>query len=347
MHQAAFGRRDPHDAGHAAVRRHVFGQQRTHHEQHRRARDGERAVDVAARGGRGAGEIRVEHTVPDVHADLNRQVSVVDAVAFQPVGGGEPGRLDACQRLAGPPLGVRLEVAGGLAQHGPAVARRERAQVVRAALHRGALGREIGAARLRGPHVGEEEALHLGREEEWRHDHALGKDVARPRGHAPRLHAAHVRMVRPHHAVAAHRAVHLHRTDERDVREVRPAGVGIVQDEDLARRGGQCPHGGDGLVQRAQMHRNVGRLGDHLAGGVEQSRGAVASLPDVGRDRRMNQHQPHLLRDGGEGVPHHLEAHGVEAHVRARSTAPDACTVPHQPGSTSAVASRPARIAGP
>src|SRR2546430_3336636 len=58
----------------------------------------------------------------------------------------------------------------------------------------------------------------------------------------------------------------------------------------------------------------------------------------------MNQHEPHLLGHGGEGVPHHLEAHRIEAHVRTSSTAPEGCTVPHQPDSTSAVASRPARI---
>ena len=227
------------------------------------------------------------------------------------------------------------------------MARRERPQAVGAALHGGALGREIGAARLRGAHVGEQEALHLRREPQRRHHHAFRKELARARGHAPRLHAAYVGMVRPHHPVATHRAVHFHGPNERDVREVRTAGVGVVQDEDVARRWGQDPYGGDGLVQGAQMHGNVGRLGDHRAGGVEQGRRAVASFTNIGRDRRVNEHEAHLFRDGGEGVPHHLEAHRVEAHVRASSTAPEACTVPHQPGSTRAVASPPARIAGP
>ena len=289
----------------------------------------------------------MEHAVADVHADLNRQVRVVDAVAFQPVGRGQPGRLEARQRFARPPLGVRLEVARRLAQRGPPVARRERPQAVGAPLHGGSLGREIGTARLGGAHVGEQEALHLGREPKRRHDHALGKQLAGPGRHTPRLHAADVGMVRPHHAVAAHRAVHVHGADQRDVREMRPPRVRIVQDEDVARRGGECLHGRDRVVQRSQVHRNVGGLGDHLTRGIEQGGGAVASFSYVGRDRRVNQHEPHLLRDGGEGVPHHLEADGVEAHARANTTAPEACTVPHQPGSTSAVASRPARIAGP
>ena len=224
----------------------------------------------------------MEHTVADVHADPNRQVRVVDAVAFQPVGRGQPGRLEAHQRLARPPLGVRLEVVRGLAQRGPPVAHRQRPQAVGATLHRGALGCEIGAPGLRGAHVGEQEALHVGCEAERRHDHALGKQLAGPGRHAPRLHAAHVGMVRPHHAVAAHRAVHVYGADQRDVGEMRPPGIRVVQDEDVARRGGECPHGRDGLVQRAQMHRNVRRLGDHLARGVEQGRGAVASFPYVG-----------------------------------------------------------------
>src|SRR5881275_2584458 len=61
----------------------------------------------------------------------------------------------------------------------------------------------------------------------------------------------------------------------------------------------------------------------------------------------MDQDEPHLLGDRREGVAHYLEPDRVERHTRSTTTAPDACTAPRHPGSISAVASRPARIAGP
>src|SRR2546426_928120 len=101
------------------------------------------------------------------------------------------------------------------------------------------------------------------------------------------------------------------------------------------------------LRHRAEVHGNVRGLRDHLPVGVEQRRGAIAPLADVRRHGGVDQHQAHLLRDRREGVPHHLETDGVETHRRSATTAPERCTVPRHPGSSSAVASRPARIAGP
>src|SRR6266513_4138703 len=150
-------------------------------------------------------------------------------------------------------------------------------------------------------------------------------------------------------SVPADRAVDVDRADQRDVREVRSAGVGIIEDEDLPGpgRGREPAHGGDRLRHGAEMDRNVGRLGRHRAVHVEQRRRTVAALPDVGRRGSVNQDEPHLLGDGSEGVPHHLERDGVERHTRSTRMAPDSWTVPRHPDSMSAVASRPARIAGP
>src|SRR2546428_3151600 len=61
----------------------------------------------------------------------------------------------------------------------------------------------------------------------------------------------------------------------------------------------------------------------------------------------MDQDEPHLLGDRREGVHHYLERDRVEGHTRSTTTAPDAWTAPRHPGSISAVASQPARIAGP
>src|SRR5256885_3228864 len=48
---------------------------------------------------------------------------------------------------------------------------------------------------------------------------------------------------------------------------------------------------------------------------VEQRRGAITPLADVGGERRADEHEAHLLRDGREGVPHHLEADRSEEHT--------------------------------
>ena len=61
-----------------------------------------------------------------------------------------------------------------------------------------------------------------------------------------------------------------------------------------------------------EMYGNVRRLGDHLAGCVEQRRRAVTAFTDVGRHGRMNEHQAHLLGDRSECVAHDFQAHRAE-----------------------------------
>src|SRR2546426_6977540 len=61
----------------------------------------------------------------------------------------------------------------------------------------------------------------------------------------------------------------------------------------------------------------------------------------------MDQAEPHPLGNRREGVRHYLERDRVERHTRSTTTAPDAWAAPRHPGSMRAVASRPARIAGP
>src|SRR5439155_1377186 len=105
--------------------------------------------------------------------------------------------------------------------------------------------------------------------------------------------------------------------------------------------------GRDSVGHCPEMHRNVGGLRDQLAFGVEQRGRAIATLSNVGGHGGVNEHQSHLFGNGREGVSHDLEADGIETHARSSTRAPDSCTAPRHPGSTSAVASRPARIAGP
>src|SRR5207247_9039455 len=85
----------------------------------------------------------------------------------------------------------------------------------------------------------------------------------------------------------------------------------------------------------------------HFDVAVERRRRARARLANVRGHHGVNGNEAHTRRDGREGVSHDLEPDGVEGHVRSTSTAPQGCTVPRHPGSTRAVASRPAKIAGP
>jgi hypothetical protein len=60
---------------------------------------------------------------------------------------------------------------------------------------------------------------------------------------------------------------------------------------------GAFHHRGDGVGHRAEMHRDVLRLGDHPPAFVEERGRAVATLLDVRRECGTDEHGAHLLRD--------------------------------------------------
>ena len=218
--QTAVGRGDADGALHAAVRRDVFGEQRVHHEQHRRARHRQRAVDVPPHGRRGPREVGVKHTVADVDPHRDGHIHVIHAVPLEPVRGGETGGAESCQHFASASFGVVHQVAASPLHRGPAVTAGESPQAVRTALHRRSLRREVTAPRLGRAHVGEQDALHRRRERQRRHDHPLGEDLAGTGGHAAGLDSSDIRVVRPDHAVPADLTCYVDRTDEGDVGEV-------------------------------------------------------------------------------------------------------------------------------
>ena len=94
-----------------------------------------------------------------------------------------------------------------------------------------------------------------------------------------------------------------HRADHGDVRQMRAAVAGVVGDDHVA--------GAKLLAKRnrahtqakgPEMHRNVRRVDDELAVGVEQRAGVVEPFLHVGRDGGALQQLAHLLDDRGEPI---------------------------------------------
>ena len=167
---------------------------------------------------------------------------------------------------------------------------------------RGQLRPQIAPPFLRVPHVGEQDGDHLVREPDGRDDEPFLEEVGRAGRQAGRLGPAHVRVVR-----AGNGETELGPRDERHVGEVRSAGEGIVDDEDIAELGPTLAHRRDGLRHRAQVNRDVLGLRDHSAVGREERRRAVSPLLDVGGERGADEHGAHLLRDRPERTAENLE----------------------------------------
>ena len=120
--------------------------------------------------------------------------------------------------------------------------------------------------------------------------------------HAARLHSADVGVVR-----AGGREAELRAGDERDVRQVRAAGEGVVEDPGLSRLRVVLGDGRDRVGHRAEVHRDVLGLRDHAPALVEDRRRAVAPLLDVGREGRANEDGAHLLGHRAERAAENLE----------------------------------------
>ena len=69
-------------------------------------------------------------------------------------------------------------------------------------------------------------------------------------------------------------------------------------------------HGG---AHRAEVHREVGGVGDEAALGVEHGAAEVQALLDVHRDGGVGEGRAHLLGDGHEQAVEDLEQHGGDA----------------------------------
>ena len=85
--------------------------------------------------------------------------------------------------------------------------------------------------------------------------------------------------------------------DEREVRQVRAAGVRIVDGPDVAAGRAVLHHGEDRVGHRPEMDGDVLGLRDHPPPVVEQRGRAVAPLLDVRGEGGAHQQRAHLLRD--------------------------------------------------
>ena len=118
------------------------------------------------------------------------------------------------------------------------------------------------------------------------------------------------------------------RRDERDVGQVRAAGVGVVEGEDVAWLRAVVDDRGDRLRHRAEVHRDVLRLRDHPAVGVEEGARAVAALLDVRRAAALDEHHAHLLRDADEGAHEDRQRHRVGGVRTAHAPLQHECAGP-------------------
>ena len=107
-----------------------------------------------------------------------------------------------------------------------------------------------------------------------------------------------------------------HRRHHGDVGKMRAAIIGRVQHPHIAGReigADLAPHRLDAAVHRAEMHRDMRRVGDEAPFAIEDGAGEVEPLLDVDRARRVLQRVAHLLGDRGEALVEHFEQHGIDA----------------------------------
>ena len=78
-------------------------------------------------------------------------------------------------------------------------------------------------------------------------------------------------------------------------------------DDDIARvRFDRFAQAANADAERAEMHGDMGGIGDELAVGIEQGAGEVQPLLDVGGKGRALQYRAHLFRDRHEEIIKYL-----------------------------------------
>ena len=136
--------------------------------------------------------------------------------------------------------------------------------------------------------------------------------------HGTRGCATHVGVVRTighvESGAAAGVAGNVHWHHHGEVREMRAAGVGIVEQRGVARSRVELPHRPlHRSRHRSEVRWHVIAHGDRLRLGVEDAAGVVAALLDVRRERGPPQNRSHLFGDRMEEVFQNFQLDGIEA----------------------------------
>ena len=282
---------------------------------HRRGR-----VEVVGLLGRGAGEIDGRLAPPVVHLDghahLGAEIRLHDEAAV----------LEFVQDAAHAFLGVVLDVRHVGVHHVEPEVRHHLAEFLHALLVGGDLRLQIGqvvvevARRVGRP--GEQFLAFLFQEPAPRHqlevvdEHPFLVDVPAVGRYRARGLAADLGVMAARGDVEQDGARGLveNRGDHGDVGKMRAAVVGRVEHEHVARLdgiGAFLDDGLDAIAHRAQVHRDVRRVGDEIARRVENGATEVEPFLDVDGIGRVLQGDAHLLGDRHEEVVEYLEHHRV------------------------------------
>ena len=181
----------------------------------------------------------------------------------------------------------------------------------------GELRFHVAVALLRRAGIDEDEIHHVPIDLSAAHDahrrnaQPLLKDGLAHRRLAARHHAADIGVVRDVGDVGDDAVVDEDGRDHVDIGQVRAAAVvRIVGDEHVARRdvfqGKARANLVDRADHRAEVDRHALRERDDLPGRIEDRRGAVRALLDVGRKRGAHERRAHLLCGRQEMTGHHL-----------------------------------------
>ena len=358
---AARGKRELDGARDAVVRGHIIVEQRPHREHGRGARHGGGTVHVARDLWRAAGEVEMQRTVAHRECNLHGNIRIRDAITLQPVDGTTVSSLQRREPRANPAFGIPEQRITRRVELRRAEARGERAPACRTCRTRRQLRAEIPATLRWRAHVGENETEQLvversGAHEAHRwHDQSLLHELRRALRHAAGAHAADVGVMCADSGESAERSVDLHRLHQREIREMRPAVIRIVEQKHIAGLWIARAHRGDCLGHCAEVHGDVRGLRDHAARGVEQRGRRVAALSNVRRQRAAHEHRAHLFGDHGNGVREHRELERIDRlacrHAGdspcVSSHPPESCATPVHPGAMRRVAPGSAMTDGP
>ena len=105
-----------------------------------------------------------------------------------------------------------------------------------------------------------------------------------------------------------------YRRDDGDVRQVGAAVERVVQRDDVAglqRKAPVIEDGADALAHRAEVDRDVRRVGHQIAVGVEDGAGEVQTFLDVHAHRGVLQHRAGLFGDVHEQVVEQFQQHRI------------------------------------